>query len=49
MNCPYFIGLATTILIIKIVFLKANQRPAFKKTILVLPAPKALATPKSGS
>jgi hypothetical protein len=46
MNCPYFIGLATTILIIKIGFLKANQRLAFKKPILVLPAPKALATPK---
>jgi membrane protein CcdC involved in cytochrome C biogenesis len=47
MNCSYFIGLATTILIIKIVFLKANQRPAFKKTILVLPPAKARGTPKT--
>jgi len=37
------------ILIIKIGFLKANQRLAFKKPILVFPAPAALETPKSVS
>jgi hypothetical protein len=39
----------SAILIIKIGFLKARQRRAFKKPILVFPAPKALETPKSVS
>jgi hypothetical protein len=33
-------------LIIKVDFLKANLRLAFKKSILVFPASKALETPK---
>jgi hypothetical protein len=37
------------ILIIKIGFLKASLRLAFKKPILVFPAPLALETPKSVS
>jgi|GEM_PF-1583380 len=37
------------ILIVKISFLKARQRRAFKKLILVFPAPKALEIPKSVS
>jgi hypothetical protein len=37
------------ILIIKIGFLKACHRRAFKKLILVFPAPTALETPKSVS
>jgi|GEM_PF-1059264 len=37
------------ILIIQIDFLKARQWRAFKKSILVFPAPSALETPKSVS
>jgi len=39
----------TAILIIKIGFLKARRWQAFKKPILVFPAPSALETPKSVS
>jgi len=39
----------SAILIIQINFLKARHRRAFKKSILVFPAPKALETPKSVS
>ncbi|OYQ62077.1 hypothetical protein B9G53_23815 [Pseudanabaena sp. SR411] len=39
----------SAILIIKIGFLKARCRLAFKKPILVFPVPKALETPKSVS
>jgi hypothetical protein len=41
--------LSPVILIIKIDFLKARRWQAFKKPILVVPAPKALETPKSVS
>jgi hypothetical protein len=37
------------ILIVKIGFLKARHRRAFKKPILVFPAPKVLEIPKSVS
>jgi len=40
---------APAILIIKIGFLKACRWRAFKKPILVFPAPSALETPKSAS
>jgi hypothetical protein len=39
----------TLVLVIKISFLKACLRQAFKKLILVIPAPKALESPKSVS
>jgi hypothetical protein len=50
----YFLGLNSNgfnsaILIIKIVFLKARRWRAFKKTIWMFPAPKALETSKSVS
>jgi hypothetical protein len=41
--------LDSAIIIIKIGFLKAHLRQAFKKPILVFPAPKVLETPKSVS
>jgi hypothetical protein len=43
------LGTASAILIIKIGFLKARRWRAFKKPILVFPAPTALETPKSFS
>jgi hypothetical protein len=48
-NFVQFASCSSAILIIKIGFLKASLRLAFKKPILVFPAPLALETPKSVS
>jgi len=45
----HFVLSKPSILIIKIGFLKARRWRAFKKPILVFPAPKALEAPKSVS